>query len=123
MAELLAIVYLAEMVLLVAAAVLMLFTAVAFRGQLLYAEAVALLGLSFFLGVVGWLFSSIFPLDVVGTSQLAADVAVLLSAVGYLLAIWFLARDFLGGDGEPEFETVPRPEADEETPGFEGADR
>jgi hypothetical protein len=123
--DLLPVVYVAEVILLVASAVVLLFTAVAFRERLLYVEAVALFGLSFFVGAAGWLVSTSFPLDLFGTFPVGADAAVLLSTVGYALATWFLARDFLGDDEfDEEFhEADPdrSPDADEETDGFERA--
>lgn len=126
-ADLLPVVYVAEVVLLVASAVVLLFTAVAFREQLLYVEAVALFGLSFFVGVAGWLVSASFPLDLVGTFPVGADAAVLLSTVGYALATWYLARDFLdGGEFDEGFDAadVERfTDADEETDGFERAEQ
>lgn len=126
-ADLLPVVYVAEVVLLVASAVVLLFTAVAFRDQLLYVEAVALFGLSFFVGVAGWLVSASFPLDLVGTFPVGADAAVLLSTVGYALATWYLARDFLGDDdideGFPTADVDRFADGDEEADGFERAEQ
>lgn len=126
-ADLLPVVYVAEVILLVASAIVLLFTSVVFREQLLYVEAVALLGSSFFAGVGGWLVSASFPLDVVGTMPLGTDVAVLAAASGYALATWFLARDFLGDresdDGFGEALSDGLQDSDGETEGFERAEQ
>lgn len=114
------VVYLAELLVLLAASGLLLATTVLYRVNLLYAEAVALLALSFFFVSLGWLLSGIFPVDL-GGAPAFVDALVLAAAAGYTASTWYLARDFIGEGADSSAEVEP---SDEEVAGgFEHAEK
>lgn len=112
------VVYLAELLLLLAASGLLLVTTVVYRVNLLYAEAVALLALSFFFVALGWLLSGVFPVDL-GGAPAFVDALVLAAAAGYTASTWYLARDFIG-EGEDSFAAA-EPSEEDVSGGFEHA--